>query len=245
MPRAIRASLLLILAVPAFAQDSKPADPAPLRLTDRQDHKLMMDALGITSLRPGANGMNRNAPNAANYDESKVKSFTLPDPLVCKDGTKVTALEQWWTKRRPEIVEDFDREVYGRVPKDVTKVMWDVTSTTREKVGDIPAITKKLMGRVDNSTVPADQGRDPALTDDACGSQGPCALDDGVRFRFRRIRPQAGRSASERGHDESGECAAEEGDAQARFPRRLRRRRAVVAGAVACQGLGLRHHRPE
>ena len=79
----------------------------------------MMEALEIKSLRPGANGMNRNAPNAANYDESKVKAFTLPDPLVCKDGTKVTTAEQWWTKRRPEIVEDFDREVYGRVPKDV------------------------------------------------------------------------------------------------------------------------------
>ena len=60
---------------------------------------------------------NRNAPNAANYDESKVKPFTLPDPLVCKDGTKVTTPEQWWNKRRPEIVEDFDREVYGRVPR--------------------------------------------------------------------------------------------------------------------------------
>ena len=79
----------------------------------------MMEALGIQSLREGANGMNRNAPNAANYDESKVKAFTLPDPLVCKDGTKVTSAEQWWTRRRPEIVEDFDREVYGRVPKDV------------------------------------------------------------------------------------------------------------------------------
>jgi hypothetical protein len=67
----------------------------------------MMGALGIKSLRVGANGMNANVPNAANYDESRVKAFTLPDPLVCTDGAKVMTAEQWSSKRRPEIVEDF------------------------------------------------------------------------------------------------------------------------------------------
>jgi (4-O-methyl)-D-glucuronate---lignin esterase len=155
MTRVILASLSLMLAVPATAQQpKKAAGPSPLQVANQQDHRLMMKALGITSLREGANGMNRNAPNAANYDESKVKTFTLPDPLACRDGTKVTTPEQWWTKRRPEIVEDFDREVYGRVPKDVPKVTWEVTSTTEEKVGDIPVITKRLLGHVDNSSCP-------------------------------------------------------------------------------------------
>ncbi len=154
MPRAILASLSLMLVVPASAQDAKPAGPAPLQLTAQQDHKLMMKTLAIESLREGANGMNRNAPNAANYDESKVNAFTLPDPLVCGDGTKVASAEQWWTKRRPEIVEDFDREVYGRVPKDVPEVTWEVTSTTKEKVGDIPVVIKRLVGHVDNSRCP-------------------------------------------------------------------------------------------
>jgi hypothetical protein len=153
MPRAIVASLLLMLSVPVSAQEPKAADPAPLELTAQQDHRQMMKELGIKSLRAGANG-NRNAPNAANYDESKVKAFTLPDPLVCKDGTPVTTPDQWWTKRRLEIVEDFDREVYGRVPKDVPKVTWEVKSTTQEKVGDIPALTKRLVGHVDNSRCP-------------------------------------------------------------------------------------------
>ena len=162
MPRAILASLLfmLMLAVPAFAQDTKPAKSAksanrnPIQLATQRDHKLMMEALGIKSLRQGAEGMNRSAPNFANYDESKVKPFTLPDPLVCKDGTKVTSAEQWWTKRRPEIVEDFDREVYGRVPKDVPEVKWEVTETKQEKVDDIPVITKRLVGHVDNARCP-------------------------------------------------------------------------------------------
>jgi hypothetical protein len=154
MPRAILATLLLTLAVRTFAQDAKTADPAPLQLTAQQDHKLMMEALGIMSLREGANGMNRKAPNAANYDESKVKAFTLPDPLVCKDGTKVTSAERWWTERRPEIVGDFDREVYGRVPKNVPEVTWEVTSAAEERVGEIPAITKRLAGHVNNATCP-------------------------------------------------------------------------------------------
>jgi hypothetical protein len=155
MPRIfLAAALFSTLAVTASAQDAKPAGPAPLQLTAQQDHKLMMEALGIKSLREGAKGMNAKAPNAANYDESKVNSFTLPDPLVCKDGTKVTTPEQWSSKRRAEIVEDFDREVYGRVPNDVPKVTWEVTGTTEEKIGDIAAITKKLVGHVDNSKCP-------------------------------------------------------------------------------------------
>ncbi len=183
----LAASLFSTFAVSAFAQDAKPAEPAPLQLTTQQDHKLMMEALKIESLRRGADGMNRNAANAANYDESKVNAFTLPDPLVCKDGTKVTTPEQWRAKRRPEIVEEFDREVYGRVPKDVPKVTWEVTGTTEEKVGEIPAITKKLVGHVDNAmcpqikvdiqltlTTPADaRGPVPVMMEFGFGGFGP------------------------------------------------------------------------
>ena len=39
-----------------------------------------------------------------NYDESKVPKYTLPDPLVCRDGTKVTDKATWVKKRRPEIL---------------------------------------------------------------------------------------------------------------------------------------------
>ena len=51
MPRAILASLLLMLSVPASAQEPKAADPAPLELTAQQDHRLMMKELEIKSLR--------------------------------------------------------------------------------------------------------------------------------------------------------------------------------------------------
>ena len=115
----------------------------------------MMELLKITSLRPGADGRNADAPNAANYDEAKANPYPkLPDPLVLKNGKRVTTAKAWWTQRRPEIVEDFDREIYGRVPKVTPKVKWEVTSTTNEKNGDVPVITKKLLGHVDNSSYP-------------------------------------------------------------------------------------------
>jgi hypothetical protein len=60
----------------------------------------------------------------------------------------------WWKLRRPEIVEEFEREVYGRIPPNVPKVTWTVPVTDREVVGIIPVIAKKLMGHVDNATYP-------------------------------------------------------------------------------------------
>jgi len=129
--------------------------PPPVRLTAQQDHQRMMELLQITSLRPGRNGMNPKAPNYANYDESKANPYpALPDPLVLKNGQKVTTAEMWWNQRRQEIVEDFDREIYGRVPKDTPKVNWEVTSTTSETNGDVPVITKQLVGHIDNSSYP-------------------------------------------------------------------------------------------
>src|SRR5262249_57608465 len=108
----------------------------------------------ITSLRTGANPNNPQAPNAVNYDESKANPYPkLPDPLILKNGKKVTSAKTWWNQRRPEIVEDFDREVYGRAPKNTPKVTWEATTTNETKF-DIPVITKQLIGHVDNSAYP-------------------------------------------------------------------------------------------
>jgi hypothetical protein len=78
----------------------------------------------------------------------------LPNPLVLNNGKKVTSPKMWWSNRRPEIVEVFDREIYGRVPKNVPKVKWEVEGTKTEMNGDVPVITKDLIGHVDNSSFP-------------------------------------------------------------------------------------------
>src|SRR5215467_3573998 len=103
-----------------FAQNA----PAPGDWTAEQDHRNMMEQLGIKALRPGPNGRAAaGEPNAANYDPTKANPYPdLPDVLTLKNGKKVTAAAMWWNQRRPEIVEDFEREVVGRVPKNAPKV---------------------------------------------------------------------------------------------------------------------------
>lgn len=118
------------------------------------DYQNMLKQLTIDSTRRGPSG-NPNAPNAANTDESKAVQYTsLPDPLVLNNGKKVTDAKTWWSKRRPEIEELFNREIYGRAPKVTPKVNWEVVSTLDTNFGKMKAIAKNLVGHVDNSSYP-------------------------------------------------------------------------------------------
>jgi len=129
--------------------------PPPLELSAEQDHRLMMERLGITSIRPGANGRDPDAPNAANYNEAKGNPYPdLPEVLTLDNGKPVKNAKQWWSRRRPQIVEHFDREVYGRLPNHIPGVSWTVAETRNGKSGDKPVVTRKLVGHVDNSAYP-------------------------------------------------------------------------------------------
>ena len=159
----ILGSAFLLIMLPVVAQTKEGVQDSSrrrvtqdsLRLLTEKDHKMMLGILNITSLRPGANGSNPQALNAANYDEAKANPFPiLPDPLILNNGTRVATEKIWWKKRRSEIVEDFDREIYGRIPKKLPKVNWELVTLTSEKNGEIPVITKKLLGHVDNSSYP-------------------------------------------------------------------------------------------
>jgi hypothetical protein len=147
----------LVLAPGLVGQDTATANatPAPVTFTTAEDHRHMLEQLGITRLRPGPSG-NESAPNHANYDESLANPYpNLPESLTLKNGDRVTTAETWWKLRRPEIVEDFEREVLGRVPKNVPKVTWNVVETRETMVGDKPVVEKQLLGQVDNSQCPA------------------------------------------------------------------------------------------
>ncbi len=134
----------------------------------------MMEQLGIKTLRPGADGMNPKASNYQNTDEAKANPYPkLPDPLTLNDGKKVTTPEIWWMQRRPELVEDFDREVYGRVPKNAPKVTWEVANITRTNHDGIPVITKKLVGHVDNSSYPLITVNIPLALTTPANANGP------------------------------------------------------------------------
>ncbi len=71
----------------------------------------------------------------ANYDEAKVPKYTLPDPLVCLDGTKVTDAATWQQKRRPEIFKLFEEYVYGRAPGGPAQMTFMTTSVDKSALG--------------------------------------------------------------------------------------------------------------
>jgi hypothetical protein len=125
--------------------------------TGEQDRRLMMDQLGLTALRPGPSG-DEGAPNHANYDEAKANPYpALPDPLRLADGRQVTTAALWWTEKRPQIVRDFEREVYGRVPADAPQIHWAVTASDREELGfgNLPVVARQVVGHADNAQDPA------------------------------------------------------------------------------------------
>lgn len=145
--------IILFFAVltQSFAQFTQEERDSIYRLS-AEDHQLVLKELGIESLRHGPSGNPQDA-NAANSDESKVSEYTLPELLVFKDGSKVTSVSEW-EKRRQEIIEDFNAEVYGRFPEKIPAVNWKVVSRKDSVIGKYPVQIEELLGVVDNSTYP-------------------------------------------------------------------------------------------
>jgi hypothetical protein len=89
-----------------------------------------------------------------NYDENDIPPYTLPDPLVMQDGRRVTSPEMWFKERRPELVNLFKDNIYGRVPEDkLPKMIWEVRSNTTSADGR--TISKQIVGYFEGDTPPA------------------------------------------------------------------------------------------
>ena len=128
--------------------------PGIAKFTTQEDHQHMLQLLGITKLRPGKSG-NASATNAANTDEALATPFeSLPELLKLRGGLAVTTADAWWNQRRPELLEDFEREVIGRVPSHVPKVQWEVIAIEEKKLGAVDVVQKQLEGKVDRSWCP-------------------------------------------------------------------------------------------
>jgi hypothetical protein len=186
---------------PAVARPARVQSPemAAMAAATEKDHQNMMDQLHIKELRKGRDGNDSTSANYANYDESKSNPFpTWPDPLTEKSGKKVTTAKEWKNVRRPEIVEDMDREMYGRIPKNIPEVTWTVIKDTNEMVGDISVNTKWIQGHVDNSSYPAvDVNIELTLTVPSNGQGVPVIMQFGGGFRPMRAfgPPRAGAPA--------------------------------------------------
>src|SRR5882672_7744518 len=81
--------LTIVVSTKSFSAETAAA-PEPLNWTAQQDHQNMKEQLGIKALRPGPSGR-AGATNAANYDPAKANPYPdLPEPLMLKNGQKVT-----------------------------------------------------------------------------------------------------------------------------------------------------------
>ena len=162
---ALAAVVLAAESVPAARQQTAPSPPtqaptqpaaapqppSPVQLANQAERLRIMKELKISAIPPGA-----VSSSPATYDEAEANPYPdLPDPLTLKNGRKVTTAAMWRNQRRPEVVEDFEREIYGRRPKNIPKVTWKLVNTLNETDGDVPIVTKQLLGVVDNSAYPA------------------------------------------------------------------------------------------
>jgi hypothetical protein len=86
----------------------------------------------------------------SNYDESKVRPYTLPDPLVLIGGRRVADAKAWRT-RRAEIIQLYETEIYGRVPANAPKVEWQVGEIEGDALNGT-AVMKHVVGSIGNAT---------------------------------------------------------------------------------------------
>ena len=89
----------------------------------------------------------RYAPtgHVSNYDETKAGGYTLPDPLVLKSGERVRDAETWMKRRRPEVLEAYQREIYGRVPPTAPKVSYELVESGTSVLDGVATRTHVVM----------------------------------------------------------------------------------------------------
>ncbi len=131
--------LLVLAGWPARAADSPPATTAASSAPPAATRPTK-DANG-NALRYAPTG------HVSNYDEAKVGTYTLPDPLRLLNGEPVRDADTWFKQRRPEIPQLYNTEIYGRVPDRAPKVTYEVVETD-PKAMDGLAIRKLVVAHI-------------------------------------------------------------------------------------------------
>ena len=122
--------LLAFVVSPVGAAETASAPAAALPKADANGNPLRRASTGHVS----------------NYDEAKVGTYTLPDPLVLQNGQPVRDADTWLKQRRPEIIRLYENEIYGRVPKSAPQVTFKVVETDLEAMGGM-AVRKLIVAR--------------------------------------------------------------------------------------------------
>src|SRR5688500_16141871 len=97
---------------------------------------------------PNGNPLRRalKTGHVSNYDEAKVRPYTLPDPLVRADGSPVRD-RRAWAARRAEILRLYETHIYGRVPRKTPKITWQVLEADGGARGGT-AMLKRVAGTI-------------------------------------------------------------------------------------------------
>jgi hypothetical protein len=133
------ASVIALTALGLGAQ--QPATPSRAQPPAAQSTTLGSYANGNPLRRATKTG------HVSNYDEAKVGTYTLPDPLKMADGTPVRDAQTWQARRRPEIIKLYETQIFGRLPANVPKVQWKVTETD-SPAREGRAVRKQVVGTV-------------------------------------------------------------------------------------------------
>lgn len=72
-----------------------------------------------------------------NFDDAKVAPYRVPDPLVTVDGAPVRTAQQWWNRRRPELVALFERNIYGVSPARPPHMRFAVREKSADALGGL------------------------------------------------------------------------------------------------------------
>lgn len=147
------------MVTPLIPSDAlaRPRTPEAQATLDASTKELMrvMAQLKINELRAPKNAVNPTGTNFTNYDERKANPYpALPDLLAFKNGKSVKTRADW-NRRRVEIKQMFDSEVYGKYPANLPKVTWSVDATENVTFEGIPVVVKRVTGHVDNSSYPS------------------------------------------------------------------------------------------
>lgn len=86
-----------------------------------------------------------------NYDESKIPDYVLPEILISNSNESIRNIKQWEEVRRPEILELFESEMYGKIPEKAVEVEFQVIETKRNVLDGI-AVRKQIKIRFSNNS---------------------------------------------------------------------------------------------
>lgn len=129
-------------ALPPPADDSK----RPQHLKAKEGSNNWYDEANNNHVRSGWG-------NWTNYDEANANNYILPNPLKLKNGKAVTDANTWWKQRRPEILHDYQTEIYGKTPANTPTVTFAAVGADSTVLNG-KATRKTITGRIDNRRYP-------------------------------------------------------------------------------------------